>query len=185
MFRPLSKLIPVMVTLLVLGNTAASAQNGRITGQVTDPQGKTIPNASVQVVNPEGTFERDTKTDAAGAYSVTGLAAGSYLVVVQAEGFNPFTSDPVTVADGQTLTVNAQITSVKAESSTVVVEGGGGGKIELESATISGTISNQEVTTLGLNGRNFTQLTTTTPGVSNQSGQDEAKVGISGSEVQR
>src|SRR5208337_1055433 len=94
---------------------------------------------------------------------------------------NPFTSDPVTVADGQTLTVNAQITSVKAESSTVVVEGGGGGKIELESATISGTISNQEVTTLGLNGRNFTQLTTTTPGVSNQSGQDEAKVGISGS----
>ena len=35
--------------------------------------------------------------------------------------------------------------------------------------------------TFGLNGRNFTQLITLTPGVSNQTGQDEAKVGVQGS----
>ena len=34
---------------------------------------------------------------------------------------------------------------------------------------------------MGLNGRNFSQLVTHTPGVSNQTGQDEAKVGVAGS----
>ncbi len=136
------------------------------------------------MVNPEGTFQRDTKTDASGAYSVADLPPGAYLLVVAAEGFEIATTNPqtpLTLAAGQTLTINQQIVAVKAASSTVVVEGGGGGQIELETATISGTISNKEVTSLGLNGRNFSQLITTTPGVSNQTGQDEAKVGIAGS----
>ena len=34
---------------------------------------------------------------------------------------------------------------------------------------------------IGLNGRNFTQLIALAPGVSNQTGQDEAKVGVVGS----
>src|SRR4029077_13980332 len=47
--------------------------------------------------------------------------------------------------------------------------------------TLSGTITEQEVTSLGLNGRNFTQLITLAPGVSNQTSQDEALVGMKGS----
>ena len=34
---------------------------------------------------------------------------------------------------------------------------------------------------IGLNGRNFSQLIALAPGVSNQTGQDEAKVGVVGS----
>jgi hypothetical protein len=172
------------MALFVLCSVHGVAQNGRITGQVTDPQGRPIAGAGVQVVNPEGTFQRDTKTDASGVFTVADLPPGAYLVVVAAEGFEIATTNPQTplqLAAGQTLTLNQQVAAIKAQSSTIVVEGGGGGQIELESATLSGTISNQEVTSLGLNGRNFTQLSTTTPGVSNQSGQDEAKVGIAGS----
>jgi hypothetical protein len=169
------------MALMLLGGVSAAAQNGRITGQVTDPQGKTISGAAVQVVNQEGTLQHDTKTDASGTYAFADLPPGTYLIVVQAEGFDAFTSDPQTLAAGQTVTLNPHVKSVKAEGTTVVVEGGGGGRIELESATISGTLSNKEVVTLQLNGRNFSQLVTTTAGVSNQSGQDEAKVGVAGS----
>src|SRR6202042_3995999 len=49
------------------------------------------------------------------------------------------------------------------------------------SPTLSGTITEQEVTSLGLNGRNFTQLITLAPGVSNQTSQDEALFGMKGS----
>ena len=53
--------------------------------------------------------------------------------------------------------------------------------METESSTVSGTITQKEVVSIGLNGRNFTQLIALAPGVSNQTGQDEAKVGVVGS----
>jgi hypothetical protein len=172
------------MVLLLLGSATALGQNGRITGQVTDPQGKAIAGAAVQVVNPEGTFERDAKTDATGTYTVVDLPAGVYLVVVTADGFEIAATNPATplaLAADQTLIFNQQITAMKAVTESVEVHGGGEGVVELDTATISGTISNMEVKSMPLNGRNFTTLTTTTPGVSNQSGQDEAKVGVAGS----
>jgi hypothetical protein len=61
------------------------------------------------------------------------------------------------------------------------VESSGVGQVETESSTVSGTITQKEVVSIGLNGRNFTQLIALAPGVSNQTGQDEAKVGVVGS----
>lgn len=181
MLRRFVYALAVVAAMALLGGASVLAQNGRINGQVTDPQGKAVSNASVQVVNTGGTLQRDTKTDVSGNYSVPDLPPDTYLVVVQATGYDPLTSDPIAVAADQTVTVTAKMVSIKAESSTVTVEGGNANRIELENATLSGNISNQEVTELGLNGRNFSQLITTTPGVSNQTGQDEAKVGVAGS----
>src|SRR6201990_606662 len=53
--------------------------------------------------------------------------------------------------------------------------------VETHTASISTTLGGNEVTGYGLNGRNFSQLITMAPGVSNQTGQDEAKVGVAGS----
>ena len=197
MFRPLAKFVPVLISLLVFGANCAAAQQaaapqtaipqtaipqtGTISGQVTDPQGKAIAGAAVTVANADGSLERDVKTDASGNFSVTGLPTGDYLVAIQADGFEPKTSNAMTLGAGQTLTFNQQVTAIKGESQTIKVEAGGTGSIELDTATISGTISNQKVNDMPLNGRNFSQLATTTAGVSNQSGQDEAKVGVAGS----
>lgn len=54
MFRSLSKYLPLLMALLVLGTVSAAAQNGQISGLVTDPQGKAISGAAVQVVNQGG-----------------------------------------------------------------------------------------------------------------------------------
>ena len=63
----------------------------------------------------------------------------------------------------------------------VNVTAGGPGQVETGTAHIEGTITEKEVLATGLNGRNFTQLIALAPGVSNQTGQDEAKVGVQGS----
>src|SRR5260370_22270982 len=63
----------------------------------------------------------------------------------------------------------------------VKVESGSLGRGETESAAVSGTITEKEVVSIGLNGRNFTQLIALARGVSNQTGEDEAKVGVVGS----
>ena len=179
MFRPLAKFVPVLMALFLLGVGSASAQNGRISGKISDPQGKPIVGATVEVDNQEGTLARNTKTDASGAYSVADLPAGVYLVVISADGFNPSTSNPITLSAGQETTFDSQV--IPQEQQNVVVQGGGPGNIETENATISGVVTNKEVATLALNGRNALSLLTTTAGVSDQSGQDERKVGIAGS----
>lgn len=181
MFPQISQLLRWLIGLLCLGGVYAFGQNGTITGHVTDPQGKAIADAVVHVVNTGGNPQRDTKTDAEGAYSVADLAPGDYLIVVEVEGFETKTSDAATLAAGQSLTIDLQLTAVKAATTNVEVVGGGVNSIETENATLSGTVTSKEVTNLMLNGRNAVQLVTMTPGVSNQTGQDEAKVGLAGS----
>src|SRR6185437_14893088 len=53
-------------------------------------------------------------------------------------------------------------------------------QVETQSSELASTITGKEVSQLELNGRNFTQLVTLTPGVSNQTGQDEGTVGVYG-----
>ncbi len=185
MSRRFSKLFQVLAAALYLGCVSLLAQGGQqgqqISGQVNDPQGKAITGATVHLAKTDGSLNRDTKTDPSGTYSFTQIPAGEYLVVTEAEGFDTKTSDPLTLAAGQSLVFNVQLTAVKGATTSIEVQGGGATAIELQNPSISGTISNQQVATLALNGRNFTQLITTTAGVSNQSGQDEAKVGLAGS----
>src|SRR5437667_12108565 len=52
--------------------------------------------------------------------------------------------------------------------------------MKTKAANRSGTITCKEISQRQLNGRNFTQLATLVPGVSNQSGQDDAGVGVGG-----
>jgi hypothetical protein len=184
MLRLTSRLLCVTTFLLVLGGAALWGQNatGRVSGEVTDPDGHAIPGASVQIVNQDTLVKRDAKTDAVGAYSVLSLPPGSYQVLVDAEGFSRRSSAVLKLAPGQAVVFNAQM-SINTASAEVEVNGGGGGAtaVETETASISTSLAAEEVTGYGLNGRNFSQLITMAPGVSNQTGQDEAKVGVAGS----
>jgi len=183
MFRLFSRLLYVALLLLFLGSLPLLAQNaaGRFSGQVTDPDGNAIPGASIHVINQESLATREAKTDGLGAYLVPSVPAGRYQVVVEADGFDRRLSDIVTLAAGQNFVFNARM-SVSAVKTQVEVSGGAGtSSIETDTASLSTTLGEQEVTGYGLNGRNFSQLITMAPGVSNQTGQDEAKVGVAGS----
>jgi hypothetical protein len=168
----------VLVCLLVC--PAARAQTARFSGQVTDPQGAAIPHAQVQVLNLDTHVRLTTQTEELGQFSVPYLPAGQYVIEVHACGFNTAVSNSITLEVGQAyvynvqLTVGTQQTEVRVTASTVT-------QVQTENAEVTGTVTGKEVTSIGLNGRNFTQFIDLVAGVSNQTQQDEAKVGMAGS----
>ncbi len=149
-------------------------------GAVSDQSGAVVVGATVTVSNASGVVVKTATSDEKGNYSVHGLTAGAYNVAFEAKGFKPFVADHVAIAAGQDLPLDASLEPA-GEKTEITVQGQKVAEVETENAQVSGTITEKEVLSLGLNGRNFTQLIALTPGVSNQTGQDEAKVGVTGS----
>ncbi|MGO9445438.1 MAG: carboxypeptidase regulatory-like domain-containing protein, partial [Thiobacillaceae bacterium] len=157
----------------------AATGRGAINGTATDQTQAVVANARAELTNAAGE-KLETQVNDKGAYSFTGLAPGIYTLVVTAPNFAARTFDNITLTAGLDLTLDASLEPARTKEE-VNVESSGVGQVETESATVSGTITQKEVEAIGLNGRNFTQLIALAPGVSNQTGQDEAKVGVTGS----
>ena len=107
-----------------LAQTAAGsnvATVGTMRGQVADPSGAVIPQASLTVISAAGVSRTGT-SDASGQYVISGLAPGQYTVTVEAPGFSTFTSPPVRVAAGQTLHLNVSL-AIQMEQQEVQVTG--------------------------------------------------------------
>jgi Carboxypeptidase regulatory-like domain len=77
-----------------------------IAGQVSDASGAAVPGAAVTVTNKETGLKRGAKTDEAGRFNFPQLKPGTYLVRVEAEGFEPLQNDAVSAALGQKQTVD-------------------------------------------------------------------------------
>ena len=154
-------------------------RKGAIAGTVTDQTGAVLPGATATITNGAG-FSQTATTNDRGEYSLEGLPAGTYSLTISAPAFKDFHSDGLTLTAGQSIPIDA-VMEPAGTSTSVSVEGQKVSQVETETSQIVGTITQKELVSLGLNGRNFTQLIALTPGVSNQTGQDEAKVGILGS----
>ena len=84
------------------GAGAAAAQQGTITGRVTDAGGgRPVPSAQVRVVG----SNQGALTNAEGAYTLRGVSPGAVTVRVLVIGYAE-RSQAVTVAPGQTATAN-------------------------------------------------------------------------------
>ncbi len=150
-----------------------------ITGSVTDPTGAVLVGATITISNASG-FKQTAVSNEKGVYSIGGLPPGAYDLAVSAPNFKSFQTSGLNLSAGDTLPMDAML-ETGGEKTEVNVTAGGAAQVQTENAEVSGTITQAEVASLQLNGRNFTQLITLTPGVSNQTGQDEAKVGVQGS----
>ena len=169
------------VALLVVAfcGAAWAQDTGSITGTVKDPTGAAISGAAVVVSSSDHGINRETVTNAAGDYNESGLPGGTYDVIVTATGFKKYQAKGVKLDVAQKARVDVAM-QVGAASTEVVVEGENVAQVETQSSELSGTVNGKEISQLELNGRNFTQLVTLTPGVSNQTGQDEGTVGVYG-----
>jgi len=167
--------------LVATFSAAAWAQDtGSITGTVKDPSGAAISGAAVVVSSPDHGINRQTITNSTGDYNESALPGGTYDVIVTAAGFKKFQAKGVILDVAQKARVDVAM-QVGATSTEVVVEGTSVAQVETQSSDLAGTVTGKEISQLELNGRNFTQLATLTPGVSNQTGQDEGTVGVYGS----
>jgi hypothetical protein len=148
-------------------------------GVVKDSSGSVTPGATVRLLSDVAPPQEQT-TDSEGRYSFSGLRAGTYHVTVTLSGFQAFSSQDVTLLAGQSADQDVVLQTAGAATQTVDVSGSAP-TVETSDPSVYNTLSSKEITGLQLNGRNFIQLIALTPGVSNQTGQDEAKVGAQGS----
>ncbi|MGB2672643.1 MAG: carboxypeptidase-like regulatory domain-containing protein, partial [Candidatus Acidiferrum sp.] len=104
----------------IAGNAVrAQDTTGTLRGQVTDPSGAAVAEATVLVTTPSGAATTAT-TNRDGLFEVKGLVAGKYGVKVIATGFAPFEQAEVDIAAGQTQKLNAQL-SIQVQEQKVEV----------------------------------------------------------------
>lgn len=123
----------VLFFLLALAVLPVRAQDGTIAGTVLDAESQiTLPGASVVI---DGT-NQGASTDSNGRYEITGLAPGSYTLVVSFVGYTE-RSQEVDVAAGETTEVDFELLSHAMEMDEVVAIGYG----ELERRDVTGSVS--------------------------------------------
>src|SRR5258707_14128749 len=94
-----------ILTTLVIGiglfvATSAGGQSlttGAIVGSIQDATGAAVPKAQVTVLSKDRGFTRTTESNAQGNYAVPQLDPGSYIVTVQASGFQPISHENIIV----------------------------------------------------------------------------------------
>jgi iron complex outermembrane recepter protein len=94
--------------------------SGTIKGTITDSQELTLPAATVEVQNSQGTTVKKIVGRYDGSYRVADVPIGTYAVRFSRDGFQSVRKDAVVVAAGLTVTLDAAL-QPQARSSTVTV----------------------------------------------------------------
>jgi len=171
--------LSIALFILVVSASLFAQDTASITGTVTDPSGAAVKGAQVRVSSPDRGIDHTVPTNDSGDYLVAGLPPGPVVVDVTAQGFKKFEAKGVILRVGQKARTDVTL-QVGASNTVVEVEGTAVAQVETQSSDLTGTVTGKQITQLELNGRNFTQLVTLIPGVSNQTGQDEGTVGVYG-----
>src|SRR5215469_16461236 len=123
-----------------------------ISGTVTDQTGAVVTGATITITNSAG-LKLTATSDGQGNYKIGDLQPGTYSITVTAPGFKTFHTDNLALTGSQELPLDVSL-EAGAESTNVTVEEHTASKVETETAEVSGTITQKEVVTLSLNGRN-------------------------------
>jgi hypothetical protein len=96
---------------LSMPSTFAQSQalNGQIEGTVSDQNNAAVPNAVITVTNIETGATRTVTTDESGVYRFPLLPLGTYRITAEAANFKKLVRDGITLATGQTSTVDLSL----------------------------------------------------------------------------
>jgi hypothetical protein len=152
-----------LVLMVVIPHSASAQATATLNGVVRDPSNAVIPQATVTLHNTNTGTDRESLTNESGLYVFVSVPPGEYVLRVTKDGFTTATQGlHVLVNQASTLDFTLRVgsaqQSVTVEASAV--------NLETSDATLGSVIESKQVRDLPLNGRNFTQLLSLTPGVS-------------------
>src|SRR6266446_8088037 len=144
-----------------------SQANGNFSGTVTDKSGSVVAGATVKITSQATGVSREAKTDASGYYTVPLLPVSIYVIRVESQGFQPVEQKDLRLQVDERREVN--FTLQPASVSQTVEVTANEVAVQTTDATLGQVITEQQVAQLPLNGRNFVQLATLTPGTTTES----------------
>jgi hypothetical protein len=140
---------------------------GTIVGTVRDANGAAVVGAAVTVSDAQknNIVVRNLTTDEGGGFSAPSLSPGVYQITIEAPNFKKTVKTGIKLDVGQRFNVDLTLEAGKIDE--VVTVEADPVQVDLVSATSGTVISGDQVRELSINNRNFTQLVTLAPGVSN------------------
>lgn len=169
-YAPMSRI--AFALLFVLSSLAGSVRpaaaqmdRAQLSGVVRDPSAGRIPGAEVTATVVATGLTRTTTSDDEGAYRLSSLPAGGYVVTVTKPGFESLalTDVELTVGQHRTLDVAMRVGAVSSEVQVTAPLA----TIDRTTAEIGGVITRRQLEAAPLNGRNWATLMTFAPGATN------------------
>lgn len=142
---------------------SAQTSSAVINGTVKDSTGSSVPGAALTLRNPATNVELRTSSNDAGSYTFLNINPGGFTLEVAKAGFRTAKLSQFTLAVNQTATLDL-ILEVGSVEQSVNVEAVGA-EVQASTSELGAVVSRTQVVNLPLNGRNFTQLLSLTPGV--------------------
>lgn len=143
----------------------AYAQSGSIQGVIVDSAGGRVPDAKVSAFDQDKqVVARATVSNQEGVFALRPLLPGRYTVRIEASGFKALERTDLVLDQNQVMSVGTLTLEVgqTTESITIAAEVP---MVETDTALRGFTITSRQVTQLPLNGRDFTSLIRTLPGI--------------------
>ena len=157
------RLLGALVVLTLLGVSANSQTfRGAINGTVTDPSGAVVTGADVRATQIATGAVHSTVTTSDGQFAFQDLPLGAYRVTVIAKGFQQTNFENVTVTAGNVYTVPVKLNL--GRETTAVEVSAASVQVDTTTTTQSNTIPSTALQNVPLNGRDFSQLISVSPG---------------------
>src|SRR5437660_5158106 len=154
---------------------------GSLSGTVSDKTGSVVTGAKVTVTSQGTGVSRDALTDDTGHYLVPLLPVAEYTIRVESQGFRPAQQKDIRLQvdehrEVDFILVPGSVTESVEVSATEVA-------VQTANPTLGQVITSQQVAQLPLNGRDFVQLATLTPGTVQETNPHSFSNGGPSSEV--
>jgi hypothetical protein len=162
-----SRITTVFLMVAILFSVPAGAQvaGGTLSGTITDPSDREIPQAQVAITNVATGVTTTVTTNTDGYFTVPNLRPGEYEVTVSAKGFSTESRTGISLTVGSQQVFNL-VLKVGSAAKTVVEVTTEAPAVQLASSDISAVVNATTVRELPLNGRSWTDLAALQPGVS-------------------
>jgi hypothetical protein len=149
--------------LLVCLPMLAQSVTGRILGIVTDQSGGVVAGATVTITDVQRGAKRTIVTDASGQYVAPELPPGMYTVRVEATGFKTAERPNIQLEVAKDVSIDVSLQPGEVSETVRVTEQVP--LIDATSSALGGTLSNEQINDLPLNGRNYENLLQLRPAV--------------------
>ncbi|HKE07044.1 MAG TPA: TonB-dependent receptor [Candidatus Acidoferrum sp.] len=148
---------------ILAGSLSAQTTTGRFIGSVHDPSGASINGAKVTVTDVDRGTARTVTTDESGDYVVGNLPPGNYKLRAESQGFKILERTGIVLEVNRDLRIDFTLVPGSIVDTVTVTEAVP--LLDVVNNTLGGTLSNEAINELPLNGRDFQNLVTLRPGV--------------------
>ena len=169
------------LVLLFAGPATYGQGTGNFSGTVTDKSGSVIAGASVKITSEATGISREAKTDESGHYLVPLLPVGLYTIHVEFQGFQAAERKELRLQVDEARELDFALSPAAVATQVEVV--GTEVAVETTNPSLGQVITSQEVAQLPLNGRDFVQLATLTPGTTQETSNGSFFTSNASSEV--